>query len=210
MPPGSSYCILANGTKIPFEVDNTPIMNFDEINSNLIINGVQYDKSEIKEITFGKSYNAVTTIANFEGFIGGGYTSLEKLDLSGLKNLTRTGIDFLAKVPLQMVDLSSLVNLQTVGDFCLDRSSIEILNLKGWDKVASVGNAFLRRCYYLKIIQIGGVDWSGKTVYNILPYLLEGVSNSSDCTLYANSQDLASKFKTKMLGKISNWTVVIN
>ncbi len=64
-----SYMILTNGTRIDFELENTPIANFINYNSFIVINGVSYTNSTIEEIQLGESYSGVTEIGS--GFLYG-------------------------------------------------------------------------------------------------------------------------------------------
>jgi hypothetical protein len=205
--PVFSYCVLADGTKIPFELDNTPIDIFLEspANISLNINGSAVNKSNITELCFGDSYNTVTTVGDH--FIAK-FESLVKLNLSGLKNLATTGFNFMERIGVQTLDLSALVNLTKIGWNFLSEGKVESLNMSSFKKVTSINAFAFINCYYLTKIQIGGVDWSNITINTA--DLMRNVPNNSTCLLYADSQILADKFKAKMNGAVSNWTVVIN
>ena len=60
-----SYAILTDGTRIDFEIENTPIANLRTSSSSVVINGFSYTKTTIKEIYFGSSYSGVTEIGNY-------------------------------------------------------------------------------------------------------------------------------------------------
>jgi hypothetical protein len=178
-------------------------------------------------------FSNVTTI---NGSFLSGCSGLQSIDLSGLSNVTTIYSAFLTRCSgLQSIDLSPLSNLTTIYDgFIQQCSGLQSIDLSPFSNVTTMYQAFLFNCsglqsidlsplsnlteiingYFLAnlinltSIQIGGVDWSSKTV-NTTKTMNE-ISNTSACTLYADNATLAANFKAKMNGAISNWTVVIN
>ena len=64
----SSYIITTGGTRIDFELDNTPLSNISTTGSetsSITINGQSVVKNTIKKIYFGPSYNTVTSIGDY-------------------------------------------------------------------------------------------------------------------------------------------------
>ncbi|MDR2002403.1 MAG: leucine-rich repeat domain-containing protein [Prevotella sp.] len=205
----SSYYVDTDNVMHPFELDNTPIANFcasGGTSSSITINGNAVVKNTIKEIVFGNSYKDVSGIsANFLRDC----SSLASADLSvfvnvsGALNLFLTGCSSLASI-----NLSAFFNVTQIGsNFLQTCSSITSLDLSAFDNVTHVGGYFLNQCINLTSINIGDVDWSSKSVGTNSP--MASVPNVPISTLHAASQQLADKFKAKMNGNISNWTVVI-
>jgi hypothetical protein len=182
--PKASYYVTTDGTVHPFELENTPVENFCNSggpSSTITINGQQVVKSTIREISFGESYAGVTSIGN-----------------SFLRDCSS----------LASVDLSMFTEIASIGNyFMIGCTSLTSVDLSMYANVMSAGPNFLQGLSSLSAIHIGDVDWSGKTVST--SYLMANVPNVSTSALYAASQDLADKFKAKMNGKISEWTVVV-
>jgi hypothetical protein len=145
--------------------------------------------------------------------VGAGFMSncwIKTLDISPLSKITTIQGSFLSDCEyLTSANFSSFVNVTSVGAGFMSRcTKMTSLDLSGFSNVQTVGDNFLFSCIVLTSIQIGGVDWSNKSVGTT--NLMASVPNTTSCTLRANSQQLADIFKSKMNGKISNWTVVIN
>lgn len=87
-----SYIITTNGTRIDFDLDNTPINNLSTSSSSITVNGQSVVKNTIKEVYFGDSYNNITSIRN--SFLHG-CSGLTSVDLSSLSNITSIGNYFL-------------------------------------------------------------------------------------------------------------------
>lgn len=126
-----SYAILTNGTRVNFEFENTPMSNLETTATSITLNGTSYQKITIKEITFGISYEHITSIGN--QFINN-FHSLLSIDLSVFVNVTSIGYAFINNCSsLPSIDLSAFVN------------------------VTSISNAFLAQCGALNILYIGTI-----------------------------------------------------
>jgi hypothetical protein len=227
---GSYYILSTSSTKYHFNIENTPISNFNT-STNIIINNVNVSRANIREIHFGSSYSNVTSLPDYFLYYLP-YTNV--VDLSIFTNITSIGERFLEANGLLSLDLSLLSNVTTIPqEFIFGASKLTSIDLsplsnvtyiyndfmRNWDKLTSidlsplskaayVGGVFMYHCIALTNIQIGGVNWANKTVQG--GYMMQEVPNTSACTLRANSQQLATNFKNAMEGNISNWTVIIN
>ena len=156
-PPTPSYAILTNDTRVDFEMDNTPITNFANAASSVVINGSTITKTTIKELVFGDSYKNVTSIgAEFLYKC----SSLTSLDLSVFSNVTSISDFFLYYcTALTSLDLSAFSNVTSIGaNFLRDCSALTSLDLSAFSKVTSIGNYFLRYCSKLTQFKIGAVN----------------------------------------------------
>lgn len=134
--------------------------------------------------------------------------SLTSIDLSSFTGVTSIGDNFFREcTALVSVNLSGMVSTTSIGNYffhgCLKITSIDLSPLVN---VTSVGTYFLGACTGLTSVQIGGVDWSARTVG---AYTFWNITNSSSRTLYADTATLATKFKGKFTNT-SKWTVVVN
>lgn len=206
----ASYFITTDNIMHPFELDNTPLSNFSNSNSptsNLTINGERFLKNTIKEINFGKSYASTTAIPH--QFLSN-LINLTKVNLKVFTNVTSVGNNFLYNVSsLEKIDLSSLSNITTISSAFLQYcTSLISIDLSPFENLITVGGSVLMTATSLTSIQIGGVDWTDKTINGQL--FLQSGTNVSTNIIYADTQDLGDKFKDKIGSNISNWTVVIN
>ena len=177
-----SWIVLIDDTIIRFGLENTPFSSFSINETRVLINGKNIDRAKIKQLAFGNSYKNESHIGDYFVYF---YEYMDSINLNTLKNIASIGSYF----------LYGSANLPT-------------LDLSKFNNVTTIGSNFLRSCTGLTSIQIGNVDWSSKTIS--ANRALEGVPNISTSILYADSQELADKFKAKMNNKISNWTVIIN
>lgn len=144
-----------------------------------------------------------------DGFIYG-CTRLTELDLVPLSGITSTDGSFLGGCAnLDSIDLTPLSSLISIGkgflSSCVKLTSLDFTSLRN---LTSIGYGFLESCTGLVSIQIGDVDWSGKSVAT--NSLMRQVPNVSTSILYADTQEIADAFKLKMNGAISEWTVILN
>ena len=118
--PMPSYIITTGGTRIDFDLDNTPLSNLSTTgaaSSSITVNNQSVIKNTIKEIYFGDSYKNVTSIgSNFLRYCKG----LTSVDLSPLSNVTSIGDYFLTRCTnLTSVDLSELTSITSIGVYFL-------------------------------------------------------------------------------------------
>lgn len=223
---------IADGIMYPFELDNTPILNFCTNSNSIIINGNSVVKNTIKEIVFGSSFLTNNVIGQF--FLSS-CTSLVSVDLRGFSNVVHISAYFLYNcTSLISIDLNSLSNTQFIGGsflrscislmsiesnplsnvtsigggFLMGCTSLSSINLNQLSNVTSIADNFLCNCTSLTSIQIGDVDWSMKNVNTIS--LMANVPNVATSVIDADTQELANIFKAKMGGALDNWTVVLN
>lgn len=127
-----SYAILANDTRVNFELENTPITRFGTIAATITLNGTSYQKTTIKELVFGNSYSVVTSI-------GGDF----------LRNCSA----------LTSLDLSAFSNVTSIDKYFLRNcSSLASLDLSAFSNVTSIDTYFLRDCSKLTQFKIGAVN----------------------------------------------------
>jgi hypothetical protein len=202
-----SYYIGTDNVMYPFELDNTPFNNFCNNATTMVINGKAVPKTNFKEIYFGSSYKTITQ-EPFYFLLR--CNNLYSIDISGLSNITSIGEYFIYDCNnLYSVNLGSLSKVTTIKTYFLGKSTLlQSVNLSSLSNVTTIDSPFLAYIPNLTSIQIGGVDWTTKKVNT--SWLMQDVPNTTACTLYADNATLAANFKTKMNGKISNWTVVIN
>lgn len=112
-----SYMILTNGTRIDFEIDNTPIENLCAFSPAMVINGVSYTKTTIKEIHLESSYNSVTEIGTYFLYTCSALTDVT-LDLPALNSV---GSTFLG-------GCSALVNVTLTAESPPIAASVGFLN----------------------------------------------------------------------------------
>jgi hypothetical protein len=184
-PQTYSYYIDSNGITHYFDLENTPIAGLcptGAASNPLMINGQTVPKNNIRVIVFGKSYNSITIIPNYFIYT---WVNLISIDYSGLKNAATIGNSWMRGcTSLQHIDLSPFAS------------------------VMSIDGTLLYQSTGLKSIQIGNVDWSSRYVNTV--NIMTGIPNVSTSVLRADTQNLATAFKTKMNGMISNWTIVVN
>lgn len=60
-----SYAIFTDDTRVNFELENTPMSNFEGLGTPLTLNGVLYEKNLLKGIYFGNSYGQVASIGDY-------------------------------------------------------------------------------------------------------------------------------------------------
>lgn len=128
----SSYAILTDDTRVDFEMDNTPMSNLVAAGTSTTLNGTLYEKTTIKEITFGKSYRNVTSIDNFFLY---NCSALTSLDLNAFSNITSIG-----------------------GNFMQGCSNLTSLDLSAFSNITSIGNGFLYGCSKLTQFKIGAIS----------------------------------------------------
>ena len=130
MNTNDSYLVLIDGTRINFDMGNTPIENFtgdgevrkynlekEWYNLTYTINGQYLPKNDITEVYFGESYNGVQMIGH--NFLQG-CENLTAVDLSGLRSVRHVGHFFLnCNEKLTEVNFSQLTNLKTTGGWFL-------------------------------------------------------------------------------------------
>ena len=149
-----SYAILTNGTRVNFELGNTPMSNFEVDSRSVTLNGTSYLKYLIKEITFEISYENVTSIGN--NFLNG-FSSLLSIDLSVFVNVTSIGDYFMRDCGIiKTIDLSAFTNVTSIGDYfmiyCID---FETIDLSAFTNVTSIGDYFIAECWKLSTLIIG-------------------------------------------------------
>jgi hypothetical protein len=233
----ASYYVDSSNVMHSFELENTPIENFYDENYtySIVINGVSVNyRNNIKEICFGTSYNSITSYS-YNNFLETAL-NIQTIDITGLKNLTTIGNNFISSCnslqtlilpemtklqsfgtnfiqscsSLTSVDLSSFTNVSNIGNYFLAFcSSLTSVDLSSFTNVSNIGYDMCSYCSSLNEIQIGGVDWSTKT-FAIGADKFKYIQNTSSCIIYADTQDLATKFKTKIGNSISEWSIVIN
>ena len=152
-----SYAILTNNSSVNFELENTPMSNFQVSSATVTINGTSYSKSLIKEIYFGSSYEQVTSIGN--NFIRG-YAAITSVDLSAFVNVTSIGYNFLYECSnLTYVNLSAFRKVNSINySFLYGCYSLPSVDLSAFVNVTSIGNSFITNC-----INITSVDLSNST-----------------------------------------------
>jgi hypothetical protein len=191
-----------------FELENTPIVNWQSSNTYVTIGGQTREKAYMTEIYFGDSYNSVKTVNYFLA----GYFNLEKVDLSGLKNVTNFGGNFMNNgsntSKLKELDLSVINEITSVSlYFCTKMSSLEKLNIS--TMTLSEYNYvyyFFSNCPELNDVNIGSIDWSN---YSISGQNFYQNRNSSECILRADSLAIANKWK-QTFPQFSEWSIIIN
>jgi hypothetical protein len=188
-----------------FSMENTPLENFYG-NGNITINGNSVARNTVAQIIFGSSYQGVTSIG--AGFIYG-YSELLYADLGVFTNVVSIGGSFFYNADrLATINLTGFTKVTDIGSMFLGRCySLASVDLSALRSLERLGNSFVLACESLSSVYIGDVDWSLKSVG---PPPFNGVPNVSTSTLYADTQDLAAKFKTAMNGRISQWGVVIS
>jgi hypothetical protein len=195
----------------PFNLSNTPISDLinssSYVGSSVKINNVSVTAYRIKNIAFGKSYNSVTGTGDyFLGYLSG----VTSVNLNGLKNVTDIGAAFLYNcTALASIDLSPFAKVESIGDSFLGyATALTSVDLSHFMNLTNVGTGFMTglKANNFNAIQIGNVDWSTITVgSNFFPNVNAGTSG----TIYADSQELANKFKAKQ-SRLNLWNVVIN
>jgi hypothetical protein len=201
-----SYYIDTNGVIHGFSMADTPLENFYG-NGNITINGNSVARNTVAQIIFGSSYQEVTSIG--AGFING-CKSLIHIDLNAFKNVVSIDNAFLDScTSLRYVDLTGFTKLETIGvSFLFGCNKLQSVDFSGFTSLKSISTHMMRGCLLLSSIYIGSIDWSKISVSS--SYLMDAVPDVPTSTLYADTQDLAAKFKTAMRGHISQWGVVIS
>jgi hypothetical protein len=189
-----------------FSMENTPLENFYGNDTNITINGNSVARNTVAQIIFGNSYQDVTSIGN--AFIYD-YSELLHADLGVFTNVVSIGDSFFYNADrLVTINLTGFTKVTDIGNTFLGRCYIlESVDLSALRSLERLGQSFVLACESLSSIYIGDVDWS-KTSVGVTPF--NSVPNVSTSTLYADTMDLAAKFKTAMYGRISQWGVVIS
>ena len=178
----NSYMILTDGTRIDFELENTPIANFCTYDTSVTINGVSYNIDTIKEVYFGDSYSGVTEIGSV--FMRN-FTSLTDVGLN-LPALNSVGSFFL-------VDCRSLTNVTLYfpvlesmsGGFLQGCRSLTNVTLD-FPALSSVGSNFLTGCSSLTDVTLTAET----PPIAISTYFLDGTQKLSSIYVPANSVNL--------------------
>jgi len=146
-----------DGETVYFDSSNTPIGNFCNSKTNVVINGVTYDKASVTSLTFGNEYSAVTKIGdNFVAY----FKLLTSIDFSGLINVSSIADGWLrGSTYLQTVDFSGLSNLVEVADSWLrDCAAIETIDFSALSNLIEVGSYWLSNCAHLNTINFSGLS----------------------------------------------------
>lgn len=167
-----SYVILTNGTKIEFDLNNTPISNLSTTGnstSSITVNGQSVVINTIKEIYFGDSYKDVTSIGSSFLYY---CRSLTSVDLSGLVNVTSIGTSFLAYCSSLTTLIMGAKTPPTLGNYAfLEVRTLSLIQVpyasesayksaNGWSSKASIiqGNReknISELLRHLQLVEIG-------------------------------------------------------
>ena len=180
-PYNPSFWVDMQGNRRYFTIQNTPMANFSLTPGRWRINGVDVTQNELREITFGDSFNSVVTIGN--NFLRGarhltgidlrGFenvtsirdwfmqdaSALTEIDFSGFENVITIGGRFLqGATHLTGIDFSPFHNLTTIGfNFMQDASALTEIDFRGLGSVTSIGDSFLFRAESLQKITLSGL-----------------------------------------------------
>lgn len=135
-----SFVETHGGARIGFNLSNTPLSNLVEASSYTFC-GTAVPRGDIKSISFGKSYEHVTSIPNY--FLRS-CINMESINLSGFKNVTHVGIRFLHDCRwLLEVDLRPMTQLQSTDvTFLSDCDSLKTIYISA-DPPPSLGTSSL-------------------------------------------------------------------
>jgi hypothetical protein len=199
----SSYYINTSSTLIMFT--NTPIGNFSNTGSSIVIDGGSISKSVIKNICFSDEYSSTTSISsNFLYYCN----SLTSVDLSSMTNVTSIGDYFLSVCgALTSVDLSSMTNVTSIGDYFLrDCNSLTSLDLSSMTNLTSIGSGFLYYCASITSINFSSmtnVTSIGGSFLSYCPSLTSvDLSSMTNLTSIGSALFLGSNVKTLKMGAI--------
>lgn len=198
------------------------------INATTIGEGAFYGMAVLEELIIGE----LSKVESIQNYAFRNLFNLKALDFRGFPNLKNIGyrvgsgsfthiyLDGLSKleaiesefggygttcVYLGLSGLTSLKRLEYMVLYLY--TSLPELNLSDLTSLEYLGSEFIVDCSSLKKIQIGAIDWMN---IEVGPNQFVGNPNDETCELYADSNDLAETFKSKMGGALDNWTVVLN
>jgi hypothetical protein len=190
----ASYYVKTDGSMHSFELDNTPIANFTATGYNqttFIINGQSVNITDIREISFGKSYLAVDGIVP-NNFLYG-LTQLKSIDLYGLGNVDGFYGAFLGNCTgLTGIDLNAFkTRPMQMGYYFLNNcAGLKEIDLGIFTGAGNIPIMFLNQCTALTGIDLSPLSEVENIGYDFMTY----------CT-GMSSLDLSHFGKLKTVGK---------
>lgn len=205
----SSYWTDINGLSHPFTYANTPVSGLSGLGNTLMIAGAIVPKTEVREIVFGSDYAGETALPEY--FLRA-LPVVRRIDASILTSVTQVQQGAFGESPqLEEIVYPVFASGATLGDYFTgqgfdDPTALKRIDISGFGGVTNIGVWFFARNAGLNEIQIGGVNWSSKSVGNLA---FDVVANSTSSILRADTSALANAFKSKF-PRLSNWSVILN
>jgi hypothetical protein len=224
-----SYYVLTDGSMHPFELSNTPLVEFarnGQYSSGGSINGAYIYYNTIRELSFGTSYLPVKNITD-DILISVNFTSLRKVDIMGFGKVTKMKA-FLSNLPLLTdIDFSPLGKLEEISGVAVHLDGITKVDLAGLSGLKQLKGNTIRACQNLVSVDASGLTSLEQTMHSFIsecPKLLSvDLSGLTSCRiiggefLYQNasltSVDLSALVSLEIvgnyfLGKCSSLTSV--